>query len=283
MTGVGENISALRKKKGATQDELGKALGVSMQAVSRWENGGMPDVALLPGIADYFGVSIDELFGREGGEMQAEDAILKRMSALPQKERIEEGFKLCWEIQRGISGETEFRGRDDLNRYMALERTHSRMDFDAGFTDMSLSRKQSWYFISPEPEGGRYEALYDRERHTRLFRLLSAPDAYDALFVVMQRDLNPFTPKLLEKTLKITNERAVEILNAFEEFKLVSGSTLELDDDKIRIYSVSMDNSRVIPFLTIAHEMVDAPEGFVYQSSYRSRPYIYKNGGEEKH
>ena len=143
MTGVGENISALRKKKGATQDELGKALGVSMQAVSRWENGGMPDVALLPGIADYFGVSIDELFGREGGEMQAEDAILKRMSALPQKERIEEGFKLCWEIQRGISGETEFRGRDDLNRYMALERTHSRMDFDAGFTDMNLSRKQS--------------------------------------------------------------------------------------------------------------------------------------------
>lgn len=282
MAGIGENISVLRKKKGVTQEELGKALGVSMQAVSRWENGGMPDVALLPGIADYFGVSIDQLFGREGGALRVEDAILKRMSSLPRDERIEEGFKLCWEIQRGISGETEFRGRDDLNRYMALEGTHSRMDFDTGFTDMGLGRKQCWYFISPEPECGRYEALYDRERHTRLFRLLSAPDAYDALFVVMQRDLNPFTAKLLEKTLKITNERAVEILDEFEEFKLVSGSMLELDDEKMRIYSVSLDNSRVIPFLTIAHEMVDAPNGFVYNSSFRNKPYIRKGGGEEK-
>ena len=282
MAGISENISALRKKRGVTQDELGKALGVSMQAVSRWENGGMPDVALLPGIADYFGVSIDELFGRDGGVMRPEDAILKRLNSLPREERIEEGFKLCWEIQRGIAGDTEFRDRSDLNRYMALEGAHSRMDFDSGITDMSLDRKHNWFFISPEPECGRYEALYDSKRHTKLFRLLAEPDAYDALFVIMQRDFNPFTAKLLEKTLKITNERATEILDAFEKFKLVFSSILELDDEKIRIYNIWLHSFRVIPFLTMAREMVDAPEGFVYQSSYRKRPYIRSEGGEEK-
>lgn len=280
MAGISENVAALRKKKGVTQDELGKALGVSMQAVSRWENGGMPDVALLPGIADYFGVSIDELFGRECGVMRPEDAILSRMNSLTREERMQEGFRLCWEIQRGILGETEFRSHDELNRYMALERAHSRMDFDFGITDMSIGRKQNWFFISPEPECGRYGALYDCERHTKLFGLLAEPDAYDALFLIMQREFNPFTVKLLEKTLKITNERAVEILDRFEEFMLVYSSVLELDDEQIRIYNTWMHSIRIIPFLTMAREMVDAPESFVYQSCFRKKPYICRDEGE---
>ena len=52
MAGMGEILSTLRKQKGVTQEEMGKALGVSMQAVSRWENGGAPDIMLLPALAD---------------------------------------------------------------------------------------------------------------------------------------------------------------------------------------------------------------------------------------
>ena len=61
---VGAMIAELRKEKGATQEELASKVGVSSQAVSKWENGGMPDAELLPRIADFFGVSIDRLFGR---------------------------------------------------------------------------------------------------------------------------------------------------------------------------------------------------------------------------
>ena len=59
---IGNNISALRKKKGITQEELANELGVSAQAVSKWENNSScPDVSLLTEIADYFGVSVDAL------------------------------------------------------------------------------------------------------------------------------------------------------------------------------------------------------------------------------
>lgn len=62
---VGENIARARKEKGWTQAELGERLGVSNQAVSKWEAGTTsPDILLLPLLADVFDCSIDDLFSR---------------------------------------------------------------------------------------------------------------------------------------------------------------------------------------------------------------------------
>ena len=63
---LNKNIAALRKKKGLTQEELAQVFGVTNQAVSKWESSqSCPDVALLPKIAGYFGVSVDALMGVE--------------------------------------------------------------------------------------------------------------------------------------------------------------------------------------------------------------------------
>ena len=60
---IGNNIKQLRLRKNLTQDQVAEKLGVSYQAVSKWENNAnTPDIALLPEIADLFGVSIDALF-----------------------------------------------------------------------------------------------------------------------------------------------------------------------------------------------------------------------------
>ena len=60
---LGKKIKQLRLNKGVTQETFAIALGVTYQAVSRWENETtMPDISLLPQISVYFGVSIDELF-----------------------------------------------------------------------------------------------------------------------------------------------------------------------------------------------------------------------------
>ena len=60
---MGKNIARLRRARGWTQTKLGELLGVSHQAVSKWESEvTMPDVMLLPEIARVFGVSIDTLY-----------------------------------------------------------------------------------------------------------------------------------------------------------------------------------------------------------------------------
>ena len=85
---IGTNIKTFRQEKHIKQETLADSLGVSAQAVSKWETGASdPDIALLPKLAVYFGVSIDELF------------------EVPKAEQLERIQNMIWD-ERRISPET---------------------------------------------------------------------------------------------------------------------------------------------------------------------------------
>lgn len=66
MLKLGENLKKFRLQRELTQEQLADILGVSAQAVSRWENGTTyPDITLLPVIASYFEITLDELMGMD--------------------------------------------------------------------------------------------------------------------------------------------------------------------------------------------------------------------------
>lgn len=69
MVNIGDNIRTARKRKGFTQEELAIQIGVTSQAVSRWESGsGMPDISMIVPIAQVLSVSTDILFGLDSEE-----------------------------------------------------------------------------------------------------------------------------------------------------------------------------------------------------------------------
>jgi transcriptional regulator with XRE-family HTH domain len=63
---IGENLKRLRREKDLTQEELAAHLGISFQAISKWERDeSYPDITILPALSNYFKISIDELVGME--------------------------------------------------------------------------------------------------------------------------------------------------------------------------------------------------------------------------
>ena len=76
---IGAIIKKLRTENSITQDTLATAIGVTPQAISRWESeGGYPDIELLPALADFFSVSTDELLGYKLSEREEELANIKK-------------------------------------------------------------------------------------------------------------------------------------------------------------------------------------------------------------
>ena len=106
MNSIGSTIKCLRKAKGVTQDEMAQSLGITYQSISKWENNiTLPDITLLPGIAAYFGVSMDELFGFKLNVMTNKERFIDFMS----KNRI-----LC-------KGEFTLKNGSESNYYINTE------------------------------------------------------------------------------------------------------------------------------------------------------------------
>lgn len=178
---IGNKIRELRRQKNISQEILAQYLGVSFQAVSKWESGAtMPDIGLVPAIASFFGVSIDELFDynqyeterkvqeivnescpyrgvddaecerilREGLKKYPGNEVLLNclLYSIPTPERAEEVINICRSLIEGT--------KDDCIRYDAcriLAETYREMG-EEGLAGNTLERIPEIYFTRLELE-----------------------------------------------------------------------------------------------------------------------------------
>ena len=93
---LAQRLRALRKERNISQERLAAYLNVSFQAVSKWENGNSyPDITLLPGIARFFGITVDELLGAEIiDEAKLYEDYLNRASTLYRNGQVAETLPL---------------------------------------------------------------------------------------------------------------------------------------------------------------------------------------------
>lgn len=88
---IAERVRENRKRLGLTQEELAGRLGVSPQTVSYWENGGYPDITMLPVIANHFGITVDALMGNDAERIREDiDAFWNRSKVVS---TVEESFE----------------------------------------------------------------------------------------------------------------------------------------------------------------------------------------------
>lgn len=96
---IADNLKRLRKQSGITQEDLANFIGVSFQAVSKWERGeGYPDITILPTIANYFDVTLDEFVGMNEIKNEARlEEIFKSLRKNASVGNIKENIKLLRE------------------------------------------------------------------------------------------------------------------------------------------------------------------------------------------
>lgn len=97
---IGNKIRFLRKKQRITQEQLAEKIGVSYQAVSKWENNiVLPDITLIPVLASYFGVSTDEILSYSSYEKDKDIEEIVTQAAKHRETDPSEGWKI---LQEGL-------------------------------------------------------------------------------------------------------------------------------------------------------------------------------------
>lgn len=123
---IGAIIKKLRTENNITQDALATAIGVTPKAISRWElEGGYPDIELLPALADFFSVSVDELIGYRLSEREEELANIKReLDRLSEVGSVEERVTYARNAFARYPNDYEIREHLAVCLYFMWQETH---------------------------------------------------------------------------------------------------------------------------------------------------------------
>ena len=165
MMKLGQIIRELRQRDGKTQDALASDLGVTSQAVSRWEKGiCYPDMEMIPSIAHYFGVSIDELFGYDNDRSAKIDALAEQINQMIQRNN---GIDVCMDECIALAREAlvEFPGNEKLSLALASAL------YTAGYVRYGEDHLE-------DPEG---YLVYDVEKHRKYAEWQEAIRIYEKL------------------------------------------------------------------------------------------------------
>lgn len=286
---IGIQISKFRKAAGLTQEELGEAVGVSGQAVSRWECGGAPDVTLLPAIADKLEVTIDALFGRNGNERtDMEEVIGGWLCSFPKKERLDRLCRLVWSSVKYLL--------DDglgIPEMGYLETCHP--DMGDGLDRLMLSQIRaaggilldihaedlSFVTLWPEPKDGYAVWFAPKEEYRRLFGLLSRQGCLELLEYLHCRKRSYFVAEAAAKQLEMPCKAVEELLKALEERQILRSMELELESGEVKAYELA-EPAAFVPLLYIARCFMQTGMNYICVGNY-DIPLLHKEGWKERY
>jgi len=167
---LGDKIKELRKRDGRKQEDLANALGVTNQAVSRWERDECyPDLELLPSIANYFGISIDELFGYNNERSKKVDVLVSQINDMNyQNNGVNINIDKCIALAREAM--IEFPGNEKIMLCLAS------VLYNAGYV-----RYGEYHLIDEEGYN-----VYDTERHRGYAEWREAITLYEKLLRTLE-------------------------------------------------------------------------------------------------
>jgi len=282
---LGEMIAKYRKEARMTQEELGKLVNVSTQAVSRWECGGTPDVELLPMISDSLHVSIDALFGRDGGTaLDVKELVCQKIKHAPKDKCMDILMELIWAMQQAaqLNARPDLASAFEMFPFDAIDRSneespnlipaHMMLCDDRSIMLHGMVTDRRFAAIIPEPDGGFESTLKHTDQYIRLFTLLAKPHYLDMLVDINRRKPGEnFTPRSAASRLGIAEEEAKAILKELYHHMLLECIEVEDEHGTLEVYHLSAYTSLYV-FLFFCDSVMYSAGSMQANANLREKP-----------
>lgn len=274
MSAIGEQIRKYRKEKGMTQEQLGAYVGVTTQAVSKWERGSTPDAEIIPRIAQSLDISIDTLYGRSEETLTVE--LAQKLSRMPQDEAYRYAFEICWALQVGLLGETTaielflnrgFTDSEKSGNYFA------KLIHDSGMTLSRLSPQPKHFFLMVEPkEGGAASQFENLDSLQKVFELFADKNSLKIICYLYSLPLTPVDASLISKHTNLSKETIEEYMEQICSLHLAMRTVVTTADGKMNTYTVRPEGF-VVPLLCFADEIAKDAQPF-FGLHDRKKPFL---------
>ena len=277
MSVIGKQIKRYRKDKGITQEQLGQLVGVTTQAVSKWECGGTPDAELLPKLSQVLCVSIDALFGLE--EKSSIASLARRICQMSNEEAYRYAFSICWAIEIGMMQDISMLD-DFLNifvEYSAITTDttdyFAKMMQDGGIATARLSPDFHYFFLMVEPHSSIKDKITDIDTLCGVFKIFADKKLLRIIFYMYSRLNTPIATSLISKNTGIDMSEVDRCMEILCRNNLATSSVVATADGEIYSYMFHQESS-VIPLLCFADEIAKTDYRDFVGSFDRTKPLL---------
>ena len=291
-------LQTLRKEKKVTQEQLAVYLGVSPQAVSKWENGSYPEGDLLPRIADYFSVSIDYLYGKGSKGVSMEQQVLEYFKNEIRKEN-EQGkngtnmteywehlYDIIWaaQISPWAANNSYYSRTISENEGAKAASVHFN---NTGYSYMNLDKGNEFYLLMKKSEldGGFAHWMKHSDKVRDLFKALSDEDNVRILLYLYSLGVDEYADAdTIAKTTGVDKTKVEQFIKYMlsdisEEYVwkyMVSKIKIAGRNGKSDIaYGIDLNlPGLMFGLFAIADSLVHNPHGYNMQISNRCEAWI---------
>lgn len=271
---LSQNIKNIRLEKGLTQEQLATKLGVSAQAVSKWETSETyPDGAILTALADTLDTSLDVLFDHASSSIkEISSKIIKLLFKTDNEDIFNTARDICWQIEKGLFNccslcETEYNPNDYLHY-----KDSSYILKDYGFTEVS-NGQAPFFAVFPDDGKGFSEVIGDGEEMRKIFEVLSNPETMRAVLFIHKNEENyAFEKEVLAKACEIEEPQIDNVMKNLLFLKVVYKVELELNGELRTLY-YAQPSHKIIALFLFAHEIMYRGS-YCYQTHNRTRPFL---------
>lgn len=260
MKSMGEIIAKLRKDAGLTQEQLANMIGVSAQTVSKWETGTtMPDILLLPIIADVFDVDIDSLYGIKRNARSKK--VYKHNAHEVLYNSFFETLEYLWhnaetdaEIAENVKESIEYLKNHPNTQTLVL----SNIEGNGVFADCNIA-------LTLNVNKDEMQKLYDDDNAWTVLKRLADGETRAVFKYLIGDCYKSFTASFIAAKTGMDLSVVERALNNLLHLKLISRTDVDTDEGTIYVYRGGQTHKLVLIYslLAIAYRLGN------YEESYR--------------